>query len=125
MTMATTDLNTGIARPPNPLDYITKISGAAAAPAGTPCPMWMAFLRRVTANNEELIGFLQRFLGYCLTGYVTEHSLLFLFGTGANGKGVFTSTVTEIFGTYAIVAPMEMFLASSSRAGKPGARTGT
>ena len=111
--MATMDLITGIARPPNPLDYITKISGVAAAPKGTPCPLWMAFLRRVTANSEELIGFLKRFLGYCLTGLVTEHSLLFLFGTGANGKGVFTSTVTGIFGDYAVVAPMEMFLTSN------------
>jgi putative DNA primase/helicase len=106
------DLETGIDRPPNPLDYHTKITAVAAASPGTPCPMWLAFLNTVTASNAELIAFLKRFLGYCLTGYVTEHSLLFLFGTGGNGKGVFTSTVTEILGDYAIVAPMEMFLDS-------------
>ena len=48
-----------------------------------------------------------------MTGFVSEHSLVFLFGTGANGKGVFTATVTGIFGDYAIVAPMEMFLTSN------------
>jgi putative DNA primase/helicase len=112
MTMAI-DLETGIDYPPDPLDYHTKISAVAAAPQGTPCPLWMAFLRTVTGDNAELIGFLKRFLGYCLTGLVTEHSLVFLFGTGANGKGVFMSTVTEIFGDYAVVAPMEMFLASN------------
>jgi putative DNA primase/helicase len=70
----------------------------------------MAFLNRVTANNDALIGFLQRFLGYCLTGYTHEHILVFLYGTGGNGKGVFVSTVTGILNDYAVVAPIEMFL---------------
>jgi len=57
-----------------------------------------------------LIGFLQRFLGYCMTGWVHEHVLVFLYGTGANGKTVFVETVAGVFGDYAIPAPMEMFL---------------
>jgi putative DNA primase/helicase len=109
----TIDLDTGIDRPPNRLDYCTKVAAVSPAAAGTPCPIWMNFLDTVTRGDAELIGFLKRFLGYCMTGYVTEHSLVFLFGTGANGKGVFTSTVAGIFGDYAIVAPMEMFLASN------------
>jgi P4 family phage/plasmid primase-like protien len=107
------NLETGIEYPPDPLEYHTKITAVAAAPPGTPCPMWMAFLHTVTGGDAKPIAFLKRFLGYCLTGFVTEHSLLFLFGTGGNGKGVFTSTVTEILGDYAIVAPMEMFLAAN------------
>jgi putative DNA primase/helicase len=109
----TIDLDTGIDRPPNRLDYCTKVAAVSPAPNGTPCPMWMVFLDTVTGGDAELIGFLKRFLGYCMTGYVTEHSLVFLFGTGANGKGVFTSTITGIVGDYGIVAPMEMFLASN------------
>ncbi len=108
----TIELTTGIDRPPDRLDYCTKVT-AVSPREGTPCPIWMAFLSAVTGGDAELIGFLKRFLGYCLTGFVTEHSLVFLFGTGANGKGVFTSTVTGILGDYAIVAPMEMFLASN------------
>jgi putative DNA primase/helicase len=38
--------------------------------------------------------------------------LLFLYGTGANGKGVFLKTIVGIFGDYAIVAPMDLFMAS-------------
>jgi putative DNA primase/helicase len=55
---------------------------------------------------------MQRFLGYCLSGLTTEHALLFLFGTGSNGKSVFTAVLTAIFGDYAIIAPMEMFIAT-------------
>jgi putative DNA primase/helicase len=109
----TVDLETGIDRAPNRLDYCTKVSAVSPAAPGTSCPLWMEFLRQVMRDDVETIAFLKRFLGYCLTGYVSEHALMFLFGTGGNGKGVFMSTVAGIFGDYAIVAPMEMFLVSN------------
>ena len=112
MPTRTMDLETGLSHPPDPLDYSTKVTAATAAPEGTDCPLWLAFLRKVTGEDEELIGFLQRFLGYCLSGLTTEHALLFLFGTGSNGKSVFTAVLTAIFGDYAIIAPMEMFIAT-------------
>ena len=68
----------------------------------------------MTTNNTELINFLQRFLGYCLTGATSEHVLLFLYGTGANGKGVFLNTVVNILGDYAVVAPMDLFMAAKN-----------
>jgi putative DNA primase/helicase len=110
--MTTIDLVTGTERPSDPKDYITKIAAAAAAKPGTPHPLWDGFLKRVTNDNYELTWFLRRFTGYCMTGETSEHVLLFLYGTGANGKGVFVNTVSGIFGDYAIVAPMELFMAS-------------
>jgi putative DNA primase/helicase len=109
----TIELKTGVDRPARREDYCTKISGTWVAAEGTPCPMWTDFLERVTDGNADLIGFLKRFLGYCSTGHVHEHVLVFLSGTGGNGKGVFMSTVVGILGDYAITAPMEMFLTSN------------
>jgi putative DNA primase/helicase len=106
----TVELTTGIDRAPNPLDYCAKATAVSPAPPGTPCPMWMKFLNRALNNDQPTIAFLQRYLGYCCTGYVHEHVLVFLFGTGANGKTVFTDTVAGIFNDYAVTAPMEMFL---------------
>jgi putative DNA primase/helicase len=108
----TLELSTGVDRLPNRLDYCTKIAACPCAKPGTLHPLWDAFLARVTDNNHELIGFLQRYLGYCMTGHTREHVLLFLYGTGANGKGVFVNTVSRIFGDYAMVAPMDLFMAS-------------
>jgi putative DNA primase/helicase len=108
----TIELTTGIDRPPNRLDYITKLAGTWVAEPGTPHPLWSTFLDRVGAGNDALIGFLQRFLGYCLTGHVHEHKLVFLYGTGANGKTVFVDTVAGILGDYCVSAPIEMFLTS-------------
>jgi putative DNA primase/helicase len=115
MPAATTDLRTGLSRTPRPEDYNTKVTRAGGlALAGTPCSLWMNFLRRVCGGDEELVAFLQRWCGYCLTGITTEQVLVYLYGTGANGKSVFVSTVAGILGDYAAVAPMEMLLASKN-----------
>lgn len=109
---ATIDLRTGLSRPPLASDYLTKRTGCAIAEPGTPAPLWSDFLDRVTEADENLIGFLQRYAGYCLTADTREHVLAFLYGPGANGKGVFAGTLARIMGDYAISAPIEMFLAS-------------
>jgi len=114
MTNATYDLHTGVGRPPDPLDYITKKTACSVAPAGTPHPLWTAFLDRVTAGNTELQGFLQRYIGYCCTGFTAEHVFVFAYGTGANGKSTFINTIARIFGDYATVADMSTFIASTA-----------
>ncbi|MBX5221430.1 hypothetical protein HJC04_14045 [Rhizobium sp. NLR8a] len=104
------DLTTGRLRIASPGDYLTKIS--TVAPAGD-CPLWRAFLARVTAGDEELQAFLQRVAGYCLTGITREHALFFLFGHGGNGKSVFIDTLMNVVGDYGRSAPIETFVASS------------
>jgi putative DNA primase/helicase len=110
--MATIDLLTGTSYVPRREDYITQISVCRMAPAGTPHPVWDAFLLRVTANDIDLVKFLQRFVGYCMTGHTIEHVFLFIYGTGRNGKGTFINTIMKIFGDYAAVASIATFLAS-------------
>lgn len=110
---ATYDLRTGIGRAPDPLDYITKKTACRCAPAGTPHPLWTEFLERVTNGDIELQKFLQRYMGYCCTGFTTEHVFIFAWGTGANGEGTFINTISNIFGDYACVADMSTFIASN------------
>lgn len=119
------DLRSGVSLPHDPALYMTRIAGASAADA---CPVWLGFLETVTGGDGELQSYLQRMAGYCLTGVTTEHALFFLYGTGANGKSVFASTLTAILGDYAAVAPMDMFMAThgdrhpTDMAGLRGAR---
>lgn len=105
------DLRTGLCRPHRPRDYITKVT--AVAPGGD-CPQFEAFLDRITASDVALQQYLQRVLGYGLTGITRDHAMFFAFGTGANGKSVLLETVADIFGSYHRTAPMETFVASSS-----------
>jgi putative DNA primase/helicase len=109
----TVDIRDGKLRPAQQLDYITKTTLCAPA-AFAECPIWRDFLGEATRGDAELIRFLQQWCGYSLTGDVREHALLFIFGPGGNGKGVFLNTVTRILGDYATVAAMETFTASKN-----------
>jgi putative DNA primase/helicase len=110
---ATLDLQTNMSHPHDPADYITKKASCAVAPEGTPAPLWTAFLERV-APDPELRAFLKRFCGYCLTGNTGEHKFVFAYGTGANGKSTFTSTIAGILGDYATIADVGSFIASNT-----------
>src|SRR6185436_2181010 len=93
-------------------DLVTK---SPSVKPGGECPKWIEFLELVTGGDVELMGFLQRMCGYCLTGSTKEQVLFFLFGTGTNGKSTFINTITGILGDYAMSSPMEMLAATSAR----------
>ena len=103
------DLRTGACRPHRADDYMTKIT--SVGPGGD-CPRFLAFLKRITGGDAELVSYLQRVFGYALTGLTREHALFFAYGTGANGKSVLLSTVAGIMGDYHRAAPIETFTAS-------------
>ena len=85
----------------------------AVGPGGR-CPLFLAFLERITGGDRELVAYIQRVLGYGLTGLTREHALFFGYGTGANGKSVLLSTVAGILGDYHRTAPIETFTASNA-----------
>ena len=105
------DLKTGRQRPHERVDRMTKIT--TATPGGRSaedCPIWRQFLDEVTGGDLALQAYLQRMVGYALTGSTQEHALFFLYGTGANGKSVFVNTLATILGDYATNAPMDTFM---------------
>jgi putative DNA primase/helicase len=108
------DLRTGIERLPNRDSYLTQATACTIAPPGAPHPLWSHFLNRITNQDGELSGFLQRYIGYCATGVTTEHAFVFAYGTGANGKSVFINTIGGIYGDHATVADMGTFIAGNS-----------
>lgn len=106
----TVDLRTGLLRPADPHDFITKQT-AVTPDAGEPV-RWLRFLDESLAGDDELIEFIRRWCGYCLTGETSAHALVFAFGPGGNGKSVFLNTMAAIIGDYATVAAMDTFTAS-------------
>ena len=109
--IGTIDLRTGEMLSRQQGQYLAKIT---ATGLGQDCPLFRCFLHRITDGNSELLEFLQRVIGYCLTGSVCEHALFFLYGTGANGKSVFLSTIAGLLGDYAKTAPASAFTATST-----------
>jgi putative DNA primase/helicase len=110
----TIDLRTGVEHEPRREDYITKVGGCTLAPEGTTCTMWLKFLDTIMGGDQELVAYLQRVCGYCLTGSIKEHAMFFLYGTGSNGKSVFIGVLRGVLGEYHTTAPIEAFTASNS-----------
>lgn len=106
----TLDLRTGKLRPHNRTDYITRLCPTAYDPAAD-CPRWKACLSRAFADNANLIGFLQRLLGYCATGSVRDHILPIWWGSGANGKSTILGAIMDVLGPdYTSKAPPELLM---------------
>jgi putative DNA primase/helicase len=105
----TLDLKIGRFRPHLEADLITKITPVNFSDSAK-CPVFEHFLERVTDGDEELAHYLQRCVGYCLTGLVSEKALFFLLGDGDNGKTTFLEAIRYVFGEYAGQIPIESFL---------------
>ncbi len=103
------DLKTGRLRAHCRSDMMTRMT--TATPEGE-CSLWLRFLNDVTNGDQALVDYLQKVIGYCLTGVTTEHALFFLHGGGANGKSVFVHVLMSILGNYAANAPVETFMES-------------
>lgn len=93
----TLDLRTGVLKPHDPTDFITACSHVAYD-ANAEAPRFQQFLREIHQGDEEIISFVQRWFGYCMTGYTNEHIVVFHVGQGGNGKGTTMTLLSEVLG---------------------------
>ena len=89
--------------------YLTK-RATVYFDSAAQCPTWLEFLEQVLGADEELIRFIQRSIGYSLTGDTSEQVLFFLYGIGANGKSTFVNTLQTILGDYSQQAQVSTFM---------------
>ena len=69
--------------------------------AQKPPVIWLKFLNDISNGRQDWIDYLQKVLGYCLTGDTSEQKIFFFYGDGANGKSTLCNVVRDIFGNYA------------------------
>jgi putative DNA primase/helicase len=105
----TVDLKTGSLLPHNRSDLISKIAPIKYDPSAS-CDKWDSFLNDIQLGNKEKIWFLQKAIGYSLTGLTSEQGLFILQGCGENGKSTLIKTILNIMGSYAQHTPTETFL---------------
>lgn len=105
----TLDLRTGKLRTPDRTDLLTRAITTAYDPRAQ-CPQFLAFLDRIFAGNAEMIGYMQRVIGYALTGSTGAQCMFVLYGSGANGKSVLLNVLRALLGDYARNAAPETFL---------------
>ena len=109
----TVDLKGGFIRGHNPKDYMTMTT--KIGPSNVEPVRWKEFIKQITDGDSELASYLQRILGYCLTGMTGEQAMFFAFGSGANGKSVILKTVGGLLGSYHKTAAMETFILTGDR----------
>lgn len=112
----TIDLTTGELRPHAREDMLTCMAPVAYDPDAI-CDQWEWFLYRIMdvdrepAAADNLVMFLQRSMGYGITGSTKEQCLFILYGGGANGKSTLVNTIKKVAGSYALHTPTETLLA--------------
>jgi putative DNA primase/helicase len=104
----TIDLKTGKLREHNRNDMITKITPIKYDPDAK-APIWESFLESIFCGDKELISFIQRAVGYSLTGSTAEQCFFMCHGTGSNGKSTLFNVLSDILGDYSKTADMELF----------------
>ncbi|MCK9592844.1 MAG: phage/plasmid primase, P4 family [Methanoregula sp.] len=103
-------------------DYNSKIA-PIEYDCNAVCPNWLKFLERIMRSREdktEIISFLQRAIGYTLTGSTKEQAMFLLWGSGANGKSVLIDVIRTMMGEYGITTDSSTFV--TSRGGAEGGR---
>lgn len=116
----TVDLRTAALRPHNRQDLITKLIRYDYRP-GAPCSLWQGFLDQIMGggpakSDEEgqraarLTDYLQRALGYSLTGCTIEKAVFVLFGDGNNGKSTMLSTFRNLVEEYSALLQVDTLM---------------
>jgi putative DNA primase/helicase len=89
-------------------DMITRMITTSYEPSAT-CPRWRQFIDEIMCGNRELTHFLQKAIGYSLTGDNREQVMFILYGLGANGKTTFIEALRDILGEYTRAADPATF----------------
>lgn len=112
----TVDLRTGDLKDHDREDLITQLVDVEHD-LDARAPTWTAFLDAAMRGSLGLTTYLQRLIGYTLTGRTDEHVLIFHYGhTGSNGKSTFLATIRALLGDYACSAPRSLLFEPKSGA---------
>ena len=80
---------------------MSKITNCEYDPSGKRPDRWLQFLDEVTNGDKELQRYIQKCVGYSMSGSIKEQCAYFLYGMGNNGKSTFLDTVADMLGGYA------------------------
>lgn len=95
------NLRTGELLPHDGNFMMSRISYAEYDNSDKKPELWLKFLDDVTNGDKELQEYLQKCVGYSLSGSIREQCCFFLYGMGNNGKSTFLDTISDLLGTYA------------------------
>lgn len=96
--------------------YLSKISHVEYTDK-IDAPMWQAFLKQIFNDDMELIDYIQKAVGYSMSGSTREQCAFFCYGNGRNGKSTFLDMITAIMGDYASNIQPETIMVQNRQGG--------
>jgi len=102
------DLRSGVLSEHDPSLFMTKKVDVPYHPE-VMSERWTDFLVDVFPDHDSLRSYMQRLIGYGITGETKEQCFGVLYGRGANGKSVFTDTLRDVFSGIATTTPFSTF----------------
>lgn len=96
--------------------YLSKISNVEYTNK-IDAPMWEEFLNQIFGNDQELINYIQKAVGYSMSGSTKEQCVFFCYGNGRNGKSTFLDIITDIMGDYATNIQPETIMVRGQQGG--------
>ena len=77
--------------------------------------LWLKFLNEIFEDDQDVIDYIQRVMGYAMTADMSERCMFVLIGDGMNGKSVFLDVMRNIFGSYATTSNINILLDKKSQ----------
>jgi putative DNA primase/helicase len=114
----TINLKTGKLQPHNPTDLITRVIDTDFVPDAT-SDQWVKFLNRIFDNKADLVAYIQRAMGYSITGNQGEQAIFFCHGSGWNGKSTLLGVIRKILMAYSSEVEPAAFMVDKNRGGGP------
>jgi putative DNA primase/helicase len=110
------DLRTGKLQHTRRGDYILKRS-PVVFDRNAKCPVFRKFLEEIFMGDNDLLAYVQRILGYLLTGSTIEQCFFLFFGEGSNGKTTLLKPIQTLLGDYSRSSTPETFLVKPGLSG--------
>lgn len=109
------DLRTGRLIPHSPTQLVMKQALVRYEP-NAQCPRFDRFIRSVLLDDKDYIDYMQKVLGYAITGEVNEQVFFIAYGRGSNGKTTLFETIMGLMGDYACTTEFDLFLSTDKTA---------
>jgi putative DNA primase/helicase len=105
------DLQTGQLVPHAPEHLHTKLAPVQYVGPGARAEVFERFVSEIFRGDQELVAYVQRLFGYCLTGSTREHAMFVFHGPGRNGKTTLAELFKRVLGSYASALNVSALLA--------------
>ncbi|HAR33864.1 MAG TPA: hypothetical protein DCR95_07190, partial [Desulfobacter sp.] len=110
------DLKTGECQPGQQMQMLKTFSPTAWESLDAECPVFEKFMMDIFNDDIEIVNYIQKLLGYCITGDQSNHIVPIFWGIGRNGKSTLLETINHVLGAFS--GPIESDTLLQQRFGK-------